>query len=322
MQIPKTGKALQADVENLEYVAKPIFEDFLYENTVTMIAADPGVGKSVVVMNLSLCACSGSMLWDKFVIDRPRRVYYLQLEGAYAEAVERMRYMAQVVPIDYSNICWDNCEGINVFKQADIDMIMARIAAWGKVDIIVIDPIYMAVSGGLSKDEPATAFVKFSNALRDKFGATVILVHHTHRAHYQDGQKVEEDDPFYGSQWLKAHVDVSYYLKARDDKGTKSVLVNKKSRGANVQKNIPLIYDGETMTCRYDGVCHGDSAIDRVIAKLGELKMQGKDTNLHELSEMAHLSMAHLKRIKMSHLLDEHVEFVKLPANKLLWKPK
>lgn len=317
----RTGAALRSDIDNLFLISTPIIEEFFYEQTVLMLAAEPGAGKSVIATQLALSASSGVPFLGHLTMPKPRRVYYLQLEGAYAEFIERIRMMEGVIPLNTDNLCWDPCEGLNVMRPDHIQSVISRITAWGAPDIIIIDPIYMAVVGGLSKDEPASAFVRFSNLLKQTFHCAIILVHHTHRPrHANDGKLIDEDDPFYGSQWLKAHVDVSYLLRRTDKTGQHVALENKKSRGTNVKKRLELEFDPTTFTChiKTDNL----DALERVLHIIRDFKKQGKDTTFYEVLEVSHLSVAHLRRLQMRQEVLAEVEFIKSKGKHTIWKPK
>ena len=317
----KTGATLLSDLENLTITSHSLIEDFLYTPKVTMIAADPGVGKSLIATQIALSLSSATALFGIFAIPTPARVYYLQLEGDYEEFIERMRLMREVVPLDPAYLCWDTTPVLNVLNPVHEDIVVKRIKSWGRPDLIIFDPIYRTVRGGLSKDEPASAFVQFSSRLKATFHCAQLLLHHTHRPSRERDAK-EEDDPFYGSQWLKAHVDVSYLLKAENPDRSRASLINKKARGANVLRYISLEYHPETMTCSMRFNPGEGDALTRILTYVNFCKQSGKVTDFYEVAQVCSISHAHLRRqIKLPALI-EKVDFANDPPNKTLWKPK
>ena len=322
MTSAKTGLVLAHDLESLVYQPVPLVEDFLYQHTVTMWASDPGTGKSVLATQLAISLSSGTPVFGVLEVPKPVPVYYLQLEGHYAEFIQRMRYMRQVVPITPDHLCWDSTAHLNVLRDDHVNSLIKRIEEWWQVPaLIVIDPIYMAVSGGLSKDEPSSAFVRFSSILRETFGAAILLIHHTHKPIYQNGKMVEEDDPSYGSQWLKAHVDVNYILKKSGAEHEGVTFYNKKARGANVYKCLALTYHPETYTCSVDLKAKEGKALIRVLAFLDECRKQNRTTNFSEIASTVGVSHAHLRRLQGDSALTDHVEFITTNGHKTLWKP-
>lgn len=316
---PRTGSALTEDLATLTSCLTPVIPDFLYCGTTTMLASDPGVGKSIISMQLALALSSGTTLFGSFPIPAPQRVYYLQLEGSYYHSLERMRLMREVVPLSTENLCWDMGEGFNVLRPADWLALEQRIATFGHPQVIIIDPIYMLVVGGLSEDRPASAFVRFSNALMQTFGCANWLNHHTHRPHYANGEQMEEEDPFYGSQWLKAHVDASWLL-TRIGNGLVR-LSCRKDRHSTLRKQIDLFYHEESMTC--EEIHFGSApAMTRVLNFLNECKKQNVTTTFSEIRAKTGVSHAHLRRLQNEIRGMGIVNFITSSGRATCWVPK
>ena len=323
MPLVRTGADLRKDLANLEVTIEPLIDEFLYKGMVMLLAANPGTGKSVLATQIAASLSCGASVFDLLPVPRPCRVYYIQLEGTYYETIERLRHMEPQIPFDEVNLCWDVCDYLNVERADHIAKLIERIQAFGSPDLIIIDPIYMTVRGGLSKDAPATAFVQFSHTLRQQFGCALLLIHHTHRERYAtDGTKIEEADPFYGSQWLKAHVDVSYLVEVVDKAHTQIRLENKKARGGNVHKRLILHFRPETYTCYLERDAKEIDALTRVLAFIHECKKSGRSTDFYEVLGVSHLSMSHLRRLQRDTILSDHVEFSKSRGGKTIWLPK
>jgi len=113
-----------------------------------------------------------------------------------------------------------------------------------KPDIIIIDPLYVAVSGDLADGEAASKAMKWLLYIAVKCNAAVLVLHHSHRARYsQNGKKIDEDDDSYGSRWIQANVVIQYGVKSHSD-GTAWRLV--KDRYKQSRKDMTLAYDAET----------------------------------------------------------------------------
>ena len=319
---PRFGHALEEDVRSLAFHPEPLVHEFLYKQMVMMLAADPGAGKSVIATQIALSVASGIPLFGVLPVERPAKVYYLQLEGHYAEFIERIRFMQRdLQTLNYGNLAWDTNAHLNVLNTAHADALISRIQAWGTPDLIVLDPIYMAVAGGLSKDEPASAFVRFSNRLRQTFGCAVLLVHHTHRTQFSNGKEVQEDDPFYGSQWLKAHVDTGYMLKIQNAEHSRVNLINTKARGKNVHKVLALHYHPETFTCSLDFEAKSGDAMTRLMAFASRCKSEGKVSDFLEVASKIQVSHAHLRRLQGDSSFPLYFNVVKAGGKKHLWIP-
>ena len=319
LSIPRTGELLQKDLANLSLELPMLISDFLYAQTSTMLASDPGIGKSIISMQVALSLSSGTTLFGTFAIPQPQKVYYLQLEGSYYQTIERLRLMQQKIPILVENLCWDMGEGFNVLRESDWLKIEQRIKTFGKPALLIIDPIYMIVAGGLSEDRPASAFVRFSNALLQTFGTANWLNHHTHRSHYsKNGEKVEEDDPFYGSQWLKAHLDASW-LMTRSGK-SKVRLECKKDRNSTLTRRVDLVYHEDSMTC--ENVLYAEApAMTKVLTLISECKVRNITISFSEIQEKTGVSHAHLRRLQNEIGKLNLVRFIKSSGKSTLWQP-
>ena len=318
--LPRTGPTLLHDLATLSQDLPVLIPDFLYAQTSTMLAADPGIGKSIISTQVALSLASGHPCFGTFVIPHPQKGYYLQLEGAYYHTIDRLRIMQKKIPLLADNLCWDMGEGFNVLREADWLTIETRINRFGRPALLIIDPIYMIVMGGLSEDKPASAFVRFSNAMMQTFGCANCLNHHTHRTRYaaNGGGKVEEDDPFYGSQWLKAHLDASWLMSRTA--ANKVKLECKKDRNGVLIKRIDLVYHPDSMTC--ENILFANSpAISRVLAVIAECKSRNITITFQDLQTKSGVSHAHLRRLTNEIGKLNVVNLVKSTGKDTLWVP-
>ena len=319
-----TGEALRAAVATAQSEQPALIEDFLYERDVLMMAADPGAGKSLLITQLALALTTAAPVYDFFTVPAPRNTYYIQLEGKPEQAFERIRRMETKLTWDPAKLCWDARKGLNVLDPRQIEGVLNDIAGWQKPDLVVIDPIYKAVFAPLAEEQAAQALIRFSDLLQQHFSCAVVFVHHTHREKYGiDGKRIAEDDPFFGSQWLKAHVDTAYVLKHAGGKYKDRVtLSNKKSRGGDVVSEVLLHYDPESDTVSTEAPPEKQSGYERVLKYLQELRKQGKTTHIFEVMEVCHLSMRHVRRVQMALLRNGHLKCDKSVDNKRLWEPQ
>lgn len=223
-------------------------EGFLYEQTILMLAADPGVGKSTVLTQIAVELSSGVPVFGVYDVPKPLKVLYVHAERGIIEFLERVEVINKVIPINKNNlVVTSEYQVLNLLHEDHLKtFIYCAMRDCPGVEVIIIDPIYSMVSGGLSKDEPASAFTRGMNLLQKATHATLLYGHHTVKPTYENGVKVERDDPFYGSQWLKAHVSGSYYMKEAD-KGV--TLTRKKDNYDILPHIIDLEYDPQTELC-------------------------------------------------------------------------
>lgn len=262
--ISLTGESLKSALNEIHTERKALIEGFLYERSILMMSADPGAGKSTITAQAIAQMSAGLPVFGCLSVPRPIKCYYLSFERGREEILERLKVMQDIIPMDFNNIYInDSFIGYNVLDVKHADFIIHAINHdCMNPDVVFIDPIYASVAGGLSTDEKASQFCRFSARLQSVVGCSNWLNHHTVKESYaQDGTTIEKSDPFYGSQWLKAHCTAAYYLK-RKDGGT--TLLNKKDSQNNLLKKIILEYNAEDYISFIDQKNMEIPAIDRL----------------------------------------------------------
>jgi len=272
-----TGNELKAFIANPAVRRKPIVEGLIYERSCVMFASHPGLGKSILTVQAALEISAGLPVFGAFP-SVASKIYYIQKERPIDEVAERVEKLQAVIPWNPNNLIVDS--ELQTFSLANPNnhrWIIERIAAY-QPDIIIIDPIG-AGTPGLSKDEPANIFCNFLTALQKRTGATNILNHHIVKDSYAQGtgEKIEKDDPFYGSQWLKAHVTGSYLIAPTDDGRS---FTNKKDSQDNLLSHFKIVYDPERMLSTTD---HGSMQHkDRLYRYLLACRSQNRTFTLKE----------------------------------------
>lgn len=276
-----------------------------------MIASDPGVGKSTLIACSIAQATSGLPVFGHLDVPRPLRIYYIPSERGSREIIERFRELENEVPMKHDNIMVDDgLMGMDLTLPKNADKMIARIEATQfKPDIIILDPIYGFVSGGLSKDEKASEFCRFSSRLQHHFQCSIWLLHHTTKETYSaDGSAIEKNDPFYGSQWLKAHVTGSYHMK-KTARGV--TLSNKKDSHANLHHTIELEYNAETHVLTALNIESSANKTTRALSFLRKMKTLKTQFTFNQfLTSLLPLSHSHARRLigdtPISDLLIKH----------------
>lgn len=258
MDEPITGHQLLEFINNPKERRKPIVEGLIYERSCVMFASHPGIGKSILTIQMCLEISAGLPVFGAFQ-SYPTRIYYIQKERPLDEVAERVEELQKTIPWNPDLFIVDSeLQSFNLANEKNHDWIVNRIKRY-EPGLVLIDPIG-AGTPGLSKDEPANLFCNFLTKLQKETGATNILNHHVVKDSYSTtGDKVIKDDPFYGSQWLKAHVTGSYMIDEIEG-GRK--FSNKKDSHSNLIKNFEVAYDAETMvsTSKHDSYTYHDRA--------------------------------------------------------------
>lgn len=324
---PLTSDALADAVEKAADERPFLVDGLIYEKSSLLISGDPGSGKSVVQLSAFAQCTAGLPVFDQLPCLRPLNCYCIFSERINQEALERIRLIRHRVPINFKRLILDDgFVGIaDVTKKAYADEIVSRIGMAtyedGKTDIVGLDSLYGFIPGGLSKDEKASEFARFVARLQSELGVSLWLVHHTTKATYamHTGEKVEKDDPFYGSQWLRAMVTGSYYLRRSGD----GVLLSKKKDtfGALLTE-LPLEYDPETHIVRLPASSGILSAVDRGVYWLQSVTKNSPDREFtfEDFSRAVGVSHQHARRIAKDPAIATRMIESRRDRNKAVYK--
>lgn len=241
---PKTGQTLRDALAAPPAMKHPLVEELLYRRKVTILTADPGLGKSTLATQIAASVAAGVPVFGVFDVAQPSRVYYIPFETDWDEFVLALQRAKASIPFAEDNLLFD--EGLLGIDVCALDGALSSIdrIAFYKPDLIVVDPLYLLVGGDLADGGIAAQAMKWLLRLAVKCNAALLVLHHTHRERYnQRGKKIDEDDASYGSRWIKANVVIQYNLKAQNG-GT--VWSLKKDRYKLSRSELILHYDPET----------------------------------------------------------------------------
>lgn len=243
---PVSGDGL-LELLKKEVVYVPIAEGLIYEEDSVLVSSAPGLGKSIIAVQMAMELSAGAPLFGFLHVPKKRRVWYIQMERSLTESLSRINHMSKSTDMDASNIYIDKeLQAINWLRPDSLTLIVKR-GLDIKPDIILLDPLY-GIASGLSKDEVGSDVAKLLTIIKKELGCAIWLNHHTVKDSYdREGRKIDKEDPFYGAQWLKAHVTNSYLFDHQKD-GTGSHWKLKKDSHfpKNLMKEIVMHFDEET----------------------------------------------------------------------------
>lgn len=232
-----------------------LVEHLVTEKAILQFFAEGGVGKSTVSRCAAVAMSAGLPVFGRFNCVRPLKVYYLVTEGDCREAVVHLKRMYPVLPFAEKNlfVCDKFAGTVNVIDDGQAISLMAAIEEdCPKPDIIVLDPIYPLVIGGLSEDRASSAFARFIIRLRNRFQCAVWLNHHVTRDSLTSkGEAANRSNKYYGSVWLFNALTGQYSIEKVDG----GVFMHcKKDRFSLLEQTISLLYqaDHETLTAKED----------------------------------------------------------------------
>jgi len=312
-----TGIDLHAFLENPLLGQEAIVEGLIFKDTINIFYSDPSCGKSVFAVNMLASMSTGSPVFGHFPMTRAYRSSYLQLEGSREEQLGRLKEMMADIKVNLANIAWHD-DPIFVENPHSQQEMFDQLLEF-KPEVIFIDSFYCLTSKGLSKDEFFLPVRHLVQQIKKLTGATIIILHHSLKVQYDGAKKVEKDDPFLGSQYLKAFVDMMMYMKREGD--NQIVLkTTKASRNNEGIKKLTLQFNKSNWCLKVveEGTCA--SAITEIIAYLNHAFKKETEITVDMIVKNTNLTKRHIRRLKNDGHFDKICSFVEANGLPTIWK--
>lgn len=195
-----------------------LLRGYLVRNTLAGLIAPPGACKSFLAVDWACRVATGTP-WHSRPVKRGA-VFYLAGEGqqGLAKRIEGWEIAngvsAKDAPLFISSGIPFLCEASNVELTVEIlEEVAEQVFFESGLEpaLIVIDTVARAMNGANENTaEDMGRFIAAKDALRQRWGATVLSVHHT--GHSADAQKRGRGSSNYG-----ANLDSDFYLDSKDD---------------------------------------------------------------------------------------------------------
>lgn len=221
---------------------KWIIKNILRERDSVVLVGGEKSGKSILVQQLMCSLTSGEHSFlDEYEVYKACKVTYVQLEGELSDTKDRLLRMTKNIDFDPSNFQIVFSEPLNLRDNDQAMQLCEKIANQHIPDVLIIDPLYFAVSGKLADDEIIREFLGNIRQIKEFFGCAVILIHHTHKVKFDlKGKAVKEgDEAIFGSgalKWWPDHI----ILFIRDPKTELRYFSCVTQRGGDIVKNLTL----------------------------------------------------------------------------------
>jgi len=204
------------------YSTDPLIEGLVWERDNIFIVGSEKVGKSILALQFAFALTSGQPLFGEYRVKYPSTVLYVQTEGKLGDTKDRIGNMLKINECDTKNLfiaffphlALDTEHGMRTFlehvRQREV-----------KPRIIILDPLYHAMQGSLINEEHSRKMTANLRELGEKYNATIIVVHHTHRPIRFEGKTIDEgDNSIFGSFVWKAWADHVLLLRLGKNKST------------------------------------------------------------------------------------------------------
>jgi RecA-family ATPase len=162
-----------------------IEEGILLPQTATIIFGAAKSWKTMHSTHLAFCIASG-LPWFGYKTT-PANTFVHQVELPKLIDRDRIIKYANGRELWPNNIMFktptdqvllDTTWGMNALAK-DIEEVKARMPEPNRPLVVILDPLYLHMSGSISDSDDAKKFILNCNTLRNKYGITLIIVHHS-----------------------------------------------------------------------------------------------------------------------------------------------
>ena len=219
------AKPLMTGHDVLNFPAEPndyLVEKMLWKNSVSMFIGPEKSCKSIFTSQKGIAMTYGDNFLGYDVV-KPLNVFYIQCESDMAETKQRFtrftkkggvkwnpdkwrHYNPPAVCLDIDGKLLDSDTGEEIYAQGSYNDICWRIDKDGfNPDVIIIDPLYMAMEGSIVDEYAVRKFIRNVRRLKDRFKCAIIVVHHEKKPTLdKNGNAFEQgDNSIFGSSMLK-----------------------------------------------------------------------------------------------------------------------
>lgn len=194
---------------------QPIIDNILYEKDFACIVAKPKVGKSILAQQLGFCITNGAdFLGNKTRVTGD--VVYFQAEGDQGEMFNRIRSMDKAIHCNRANLFHFYEPGTKLNTPSGLNYFIKMLDNYTiNPELIIIDPMYMAFTGDLSKQTTVCEICDAVDTLKSKYDCAVLLIHHASKDLFNKSGGVIDrgDNSAFGSAFLVANVDTLFMMR-------------------------------------------------------------------------------------------------------------
>lgn len=186
------------NVENQEF----LYPELLIKRNITTIVSPANTGKSALVFGMAKDLLNDNKVENVLFFDPDSSIGYVKntINDLLDNYESKFHYF----------------NGVKNDKSKMMDILLSMTLMKENVNkhtLIILDGLQFFINGEISKDSNVKPFMETLQQIRDKFGATIILLHHTKRAKDESGN-VE----YLGTQIIETATDNMIVGTARNDK--------------------------------------------------------------------------------------------------------
>ena len=245
-----------------------LIEGFLWKRQSVMFVAKDKVGKSVLTLNMAANLTTGEPFLNCYDISGKYRIVYVQCEGSRETTKEHFESMLRgKAHIDTDSFGYIYRSGLQLHTFDGGKKLIGDIEILGfKPDVVFIDPIYKAISGGdISNAKDATIFTDNLDRIKEHFNCSTVCCQHKRKtSKNKDGRPIDMgDEESMGSSIFKNYFD--HTINMRKHKNDSRSITCDTQRNGHVPKKIDLDFDFQHKIISVAGSKHTTNIQDTVL---------------------------------------------------------
>jgi archaellum biogenesis ATPase FlaH len=217
---PITHEAIKA-AANMDW----LIDNALIKNNITTLVGAPNVGKS---------AFSFAIVNKLFAEDKIDKLLYFDADNPISYVKDRIIKLIDTHGEDKVN--YYNGLNSSAKEMNEVLEVLSNVRNGGDRTIIIIDSLKFFINGSMNEDKLVSPFFDMLKAIRDRFGATILCLHHTRKSKDDEGKLT-----YNGSQVVEASTDNMVML-------TKEFIYHKKSRSDRAGLKFEISLNFEEMS--------------------------------------------------------------------------
>jgi hypothetical protein len=232
---PAEGFQLQAFTDYMAEYAEMetpwIIKDWLPSKTICFAISPPGTFKTWSVLDLCVSVATGTKFLNHFDVDEPGPVILVQQEDYHGSTVDRLSVICQErfdlgAKSEGDIITLNTAPEIPIyvhterrlkFEDKEVMKAFTKQIETLRPKMVVIDPFYSVTSTDDYMTKAAESLL-FLKSLRDEYGTSFVICHHTKKSGDDKGR-----DRLWGSQFLNAALETGWQMSLAKEKQVKFV---------------------------------------------------------------------------------------------------
>lgn len=265
---------------------------FLANNSISMLYATDGIGKSLVGIQGALELASGLPMYKTFETAKPIKVIYCVAERSIKEPLKRIKLMIQDQDLA-GKVLFENftisteLQGRDVSSPTESDKLMEILSSHARnmdgVDLVFFDPLYAMVKGDLKDDKAINAVFNFFRRVGNELDANVFFLHHENRGSKEAGASERTGQDFYGNKFISGLCTAVWHMVKAKDEQFQTIITNEKDSESCLLQKFTLTYDPEFNTVRADASVSSKNRDILIESFLGRMREKDEKFSQDEL---------------------------------------